>query len=211
MPTPSDDPVRTPATPRLATPADAPALAVLHAETLPGDVSDFTLLGPAVVRRFYANAIARGVASVWVAPAGGAPLGFAMSTSDIAALFPRALLAGPGDMARFVFTANPFGLARAVLAKLSSGTANVAAVPELVYIAVSARARGRGLGAALVDAVHEDFRARGIAEYELNVHAANQPATRLYLAKGFEIVRRYRKSGHDMYAMRRRVEPAGRG
>src|SRR5262252_8544227 len=117
MPATSDPPGRATAATRLATPADAPLLAALHAETLPGDVSDFTPLGPAVVRRFYANAIARGVATVWVAPADGAPLGFAMSTPDIAALFPRALLAGAGDIARFVFSANPVGLARAVIAK----------------------------------------------------------------------------------------------
>src|SRR5262245_39556548 len=125
MPVPpdgSDRPDRAPVATRLATPADAPGLAALHAETLPGDVSDFTPLGPAVVRRFYANAIARGVATVWVAPAEGAPLGFAMSTPDISALFPRALLAGPGDIARFVFSANPLGLARAVIAHASSGS-----------------------------------------------------------------------------------------
>ena len=165
-------------------------------------------VGPAVVRRFYANAIARGAAQVCVAPADGGPLvGFAMLTRDISELFPRALLAGPADILRFVFTANPFGLARAVVAKITSGTATVAAVPELVYIAVSPRARGQGAGAALVDAVHEAFRAQGVTEYELNVHASNTVAANLYLAKGYEIIRRYEKSDHAMYAMRRRVEP----
>ena len=191
---------------RPASPADAAALAALHAETLPGDVSDFTPLGARVVRRFYANAIARGVARVWVAPGpGGSVAGFVMSTRDIAALFPRALLAGPGDVLRFVLMANPFGLARAALAKLASGTAAVAAVPELVYLAVSPRARGRGLGAALIAAVDEGFRADGIDVYELNVHATNGAAVKLYLGSGFEIARRYTKSGHEMYAMRRRL------
>ena len=195
-------------TTRLATLADVPEVSALHIETLPGDVSDFTPLGRSVVRRFYANAITRDVAQVCVVPANGGPLvGFAMLTRDISALFPRALLAGPADILRFVFTANPFGLARAVIAKLTSGTATVAAVPELVYIAVSPRARGQGAGAALVDAVHEAFRAQGVTEYELNVHASNTVAANLYLAKGYEIVRRYSKSGHAMYAMRRRVEP----
>jgi len=191
---------------RPASPADAAALAALHAETLPGDVSDFTPLGARVVRRFYANAIARGVARVWVAPGSDGTLeGFVMSTRDIAALFPRALLAGPGDILRFVLIANPFGLARAALAKLTSGTAAVAAVPELVYLAVASRARGRGLGAALIAAVDRGFRADGIDVYELNVHATNAAAVKLYLASGFEIARRYAKSGHEMYAMRRRL------
>ena len=191
---------------RPASPADAAALAALHAETLPGDVSDFTPLGARVVRRFYANAIARGVARVWVAPGSDGTLeGFVMSTRDIAALFPRALLAGPGDILRFVLIANPFGLARAALAKLTSGTAAVAAVPELVYLAVASRARGRGLGAALIAAVDRGFRADGIDVYELNVHATNAAAVKLYLGSGFEIARRYTKSGHEMYAMRRRL------
>jgi ribosomal protein S18 acetylase RimI-like enzyme len=191
---------------RPASSADAAALAALHAETLPGDVSDFTPLGARVVRRFYANAIARGVARVWVAPGPDGGLdGFVMSTRDIATLFPRALLAGPGDMLSFVLMANPFGLARAAVAKLTSGTATVAAVPELVYLAVAPRARGRGLGVALIAAVDQGFRADGVPEYELNVHAANAAAVKLYLGTGFEIARRYAKSGHGMYAMRRRL------
>jgi ribosomal-protein-alanine N-acetyltransferase len=82
----------------------------------------------------------------------------------------------------------------------------VAAVPELVYLAVDPRARGRGVGAALVDVVHEDFRAAGISAYELNVLASNAAAVKLYLASGFEIARRYAKSGHEHYGMRRWVK-----
>ena len=203
MPAPSSRP---PVSTRLATLGDAPALAALHMETLPGDVSDFTPLGRSVVQRFYANALSRGAAQVCVAPAEGALVGFAMLTRDISMLFPRALLAGPGDVLRFVLTANPLGLARAAFAKLASGTATVAAVPELVYLAVAPHARGIGAGAALVEAVNEAFRSQGIAAYELNVHASNAAATKLYLSSGFEITRRYVKSGHDMYAMRRRID-----
>ena len=207
MPAPSGRP---PVTTRVATLADAPALAALHMATLPGDVSDFTPLGRSVVRRFYANAIERGAAQVCVAPAEGSLVGFAMLTRDISALFPRALLAGPGDVARFLLTANPIGLARAAFAKLASGTATVAAVPELVYLAVAPQARGIGAGAALVQAVHDAFRAQGVAAYELNVHASNAAATKLYLSSGFEITRRYVKSGHEMFTMRRRVASSGR-
>ena len=191
---------------RLATREDAPALAALHLESLPGEVSDFTPLGAAVVRRFYGNAIARGAAQVYVAPGDGPVVGFAMLTPDISTLFQRSLLAGPADLLRFLLTANPLGLVRAAIAKASSGTATVPAAAELVYLAVSPQARGQGAGAALVDAVHEAFRALGIAAYELNVHA-DTVAARLYLAKGYEITRRYEKSGRAMCTMRRRVEP----
>lgn len=190
---------------RLAVPADAPALAELHMETLPGDVSDFTPLGRSVVRRFYANAIARGVATVCVAEESGRVLGFVMITPDISQLFPRTLLAGAGDIVSFMLTANPVGLARAVFAKLTSGTASVPSVPELVYLGVSGAARGKGVGAALVDAAHAAFAAQGIAAYELNVHADNAPAVKLYLGKGLEVTRRYEKGGHGMYNMRKQL------
>lgn len=186
---------------RRATPADAPALAALHMETLPGDVSDFTPLGGAVVRRFYRNAITREAATVCVAEEAGQLLGFVMITPDISQLFPRTLLAGFGDIVRFVLTANPFGLARAVIAKFTSGTATVEAVPELVYLGVSRAARGKGVGALLMAAAHEAFRAGGIPRYELNVHADNPSAVKLYEGSGLVVRRRYEKGGHAMYNM----------
>lgn len=193
---------------RLAVPGDAPALAELHMETLPGDVSDFTPLGRSVVRRFYVNAIGRGAATVCLAEDAGGLLGFVMITPDISQLFQRTLLAGAGDILSFVFTANPVGLAKAVIAKFSSGTASVPSVPELVYLGVSGRARGKGVGTALMDAAHVAFTAQGIASYELDVHADNAPAVKLYLGKGLEVTRRYKKGGHVMYNMRKQLSAA---
>jgi ribosomal protein S18 acetylase RimI-like enzyme len=195
-------------TTRIATPDDAPAVAALHMETLPGDVSDFTPLGGRIVRRFYAQAIARGAATVCVAEEGGELLGFVMITPDISQLFPRSLLAGTGDILAFVFGAHPIGLLRAVLTKVTSGTATVPSVPELVYLGVGARARGKGVGGLLMDAAHRAFREQRIEAYELNVHARNEPAVKLYLGKGLVIVRRYEKGGHGMYAMQKRFEGA---
>ncbi|MEQ1833209.1 MAG: GNAT family N-acetyltransferase [Candidatus Eisenbacteria bacterium] len=195
-------------TTRLATPADAAEIAALHMETLPGDVSDFTPLGAGVVRRFYRQAVERGAAVVCLAEESGVALGFVMITPDISQLFGRALLAGAGDIVAFVFGANPFGLARAVIAKFTSGTATVAAVPELVYLGVSARARGKGVGALLMDAAHAAFLGQRVESYELNVHAANAHAVKLYEGKGLTIVRRYEKGGHAMYNMRKRFSDA---
>src|SRR5260221_365699 len=150
------------------------------------------------------NAPPRGAARGWVGEGDGAPMGFVMTPPDISRLFARAWLGGGADVARFVLTANPVGLARAVISKLTSGTATVPAVPELVYLGVSARARGKGVGAALMDAAHAAFSAQGIDSYELNVHADNPAAVKLYLGKGLEVTRRYEKGGHGMYNMRKR-------
>lgn len=190
-------------TTRVATAADAATIAALHMETLPGEVSDFTPLGAGVVRRFYRNAIERGAATVCLAEEAGIALGFVMITPDISQLFGRSLLAGPLDVVAFVFGANPIGLARAVIAKFTSGTATVPAVSELVYLGVSGAARGKGAGGLLMEAAHDAFRAQRIDSYELNVHADNPPAVKLYLGKGLIVVRRYEKGGHTMFNMRK--------
>jgi len=207
----ADDPPATAllmVTTRLATPADAPGLATLHMQAFPGDVSDLTPLGGEVVQRFYASALERGLARAIVAlEADGSLLGYVLITRDIAAMFPGSLLAGPLDVARFLFTVHPVGFARALWAKFTSGTAQVAAVPELVYLAVGANARGRGVGATLMDAAHTEFRAMGISRYELNVHADNEPAVKLYTAKGLWITRRYVKAGRAMLNMSKSLDP----
>jgi ribosomal protein S18 acetylase RimI-like enzyme len=204
MDRPSEESARV--TTRLATAADAAAVAALHLETLPDSVSDLTPLGAGVVRRFYAAAIERGLASVAVAiDDAGAILGFVMVTPDVAALFPRALLAGPGDWLRFLAAVRPTGLVRAVITKLGSGTARVAAVPELVYLGVSTTARGRGVGAALMDAAHAALRRQGIRGYELHVHADNAAAVKLYLEHGLQVARRFTKGGRELLNMRKEL------
>lgn len=195
-------------TTRLATPADAPAIAALHLSAFPGSVSDLTPLGGGLVRLFYANALERGLAHAILAlEADGTLLGYVLITRDISVMFPGSLLAGPADVARFLFTVNPAGFARAVWAKLTSGTAQVSAVPELVYLAVSPAARGRGVGATLMDGAYDEFRRMGISRYELNVHADNEPAVKLYVAKGLWVTRRYEKGGHAMLNMSKSVDP----
>jgi ribosomal protein S18 acetylase RimI-like enzyme len=186
--------------------ADAPALARLHVQTLPGEQSDLTLLGARLVRHFYANAIARGTVWVHVAEERGELLGLVVVTRDIGSMFSRTLLAGPRDVLAFLVRSSPLGLLRATIAKLASGTARVPAVPELVYLGVSGRARGRGVGAALMEAAHSEFRRQGIAAYQLHVHADNAPAVRLYLAHGLEEARRFRKGGREMLNMRKRLD-----
>lgn len=197
-------------TTRPAGAGDAPAIAALHMAAFPGSVSDLTPLGSEVVSRFYANALQRGLAQAVVAlEADGSLLGYVLITRDISAMFPGSLLAGPEDVARFLFAVNPAGFARALWAKFTSGTVQVAAVPELVYLAVSTAARGRGVGALLMDAAHEEFRRMGVSRYELNVHADNEPAVKLYVAKGLWITRRYAKAGHAMLNMSKSLD-AGR-
>jgi ribosomal protein S18 acetylase RimI-like enzyme len=56
-----------------------------------------------------------------------------------------------------------------------------------------------------MDAAHAAFASQGIAAYELNVHCDNTAAVKLYLGRGLEVTRRYVKSGHGMYNMRKQL------
>jgi ribosomal protein S18 acetylase RimI-like enzyme len=192
---------------RPATVADAPGLARLHLETLPAGVSDLSPLGERLLRHFYARAIERGVADVTVAEEAGALLGFIVVTADIGTMFPRALLAGPLDVLTFLLKSNPIGLARAFVTKLASGTTTVASFPEVVYVGVSARARGRGLGRVLMHQGQLALEAAGFHEYQLNVHAENERALSIYTERGFEVAGHFEKAGQRIYHMVCRKSP----
>jgi ribosomal protein S18 acetylase RimI-like enzyme len=68
--------------------------------------------------------------------------------------------------------------------------------PEL-SVAVLERARGRGIGTALVRAAVAEARSRGFPALSLSVEREN-PAARLYEREGFEVVR----AGADTWTMR---------
>lgn len=186
---------------RAATPDDVPAIARLHMKHLPAAVSDFTLLGRRIVETFYRNALERGLADIFVLSAGADVAGFVVITSDISALFPRALLHGPADVARFLLRVNALGFARAVAAKLRSKTVALEPVPELVYLAVERAGRGRGYGRSLMERAEARFRELGAERYELNVHAENEAALRLYTSAGMQVKRTYVKAGARMYTL----------
>jgi ribosomal protein S18 acetylase RimI-like enzyme len=192
---------------RVAGTADAAGIARLHLETLPADLSDLTPLGERLIRHFYARAIERGVAEVRVAEENGELLGFVMVTADIGTMFPSALLAGPRDVATFLVLSSPIGLVRAAVKKFTSGTATVPSAPEIVYMGVSGRARGRGLGNILMHQGQLALDARGFREYQLNVDADNEHAIRVHLGRGFEIADRFEKGGRKYYRMVCRTSP----
>ena len=80
---------------------------------------------------------------------------------------------------------------------------------ELGNVAVSASARGSGMGGALVDAVVERVRERGATECYLEVRESNQAAQSLYRQRGFIVVGRrpryYSLPTEDALVMRLRV------
>jgi len=59
---------------------------------------------------------------------------------------------------------------------------------ELLSIAISPQARGKGLGIQLCEAGFEECRRRGMQKVKVLVAADNQPANKLYQKVGFEFV-----------------------
>ena len=80
---------------------------------------------------------------------------------------------------------------------------------ELGNVAVSAAARGLGIGGALVDEVVERIRERGATECYLEVRESNEAAQSLYRQRGFIVVGRrpryYSLPTEDALVMRLRV------
>jgi ribosomal protein S18 acetylase RimI-like enzyme len=81
-------------------------------------------------------------------------------------------------------------------------------VARLYSLAVDPAARGRGIGARLLDACAERARERGCEEFRLEVAEANEPALALYRRAGFgPFARRraYYADGSDALRLRRRL------
>lgn len=77
---------------------------------------------------------------------------------------------------------------------------------EIANVAVAPEARGRGIGAALVDSVIDIARTRGATTLYLEVRDSNARARRLYASRGFvEVGRRsryYRRPVEDALVLR---------
>ncbi|HEU4989962.1 MAG: ribosomal protein S18-alanine N-acetyltransferase [Gemmatimonadota bacterium] len=82
---------------------------------------------------------------------------------------------------------------------------------EIANLAVAPDARGRGLGARLVDAVFQEAGRRDTEALYLEVRESNAAARHLYGTRGFEEVGRrrgyYRRPVEDALILRRSVGP----
>ncbi|GAA2171450.1 ribosomal protein S18-alanine N-acetyltransferase [Agrococcus versicolor] len=80
---------------------------------------------------------------------------------------------------------------------------------DIQTIAVSAAARGTGLGRRLLAEAQQDARMRGVRELFLEVREDNAPARALYLSEGFEEIGvrpgYYQPEGIDAIAMRKEL------
>jgi ribosomal protein S18 acetylase RimI-like enzyme len=179
---------------RPATEADVEPAVALHRRAIPYSLN--SRLGAAHLARAYRVLGADATSMVVVAARAATVVGVVVASLDPGALERRILL-GIGPRGWLGIAA---GLARrpALLAEILRpgrpvAHAGRAVVPRLIAIAVDAAGRERGVGRALVGAVDDFCRRRGVAAYHLDTRADNAAALAFYSRCGFvEVERRGR-------------------
>ena len=169
---------------RLATIADAPAMARLHATEI--DEGFLPTLGAGFLGHLYRRVVRSPSSFAYVVDDDAAVVGFAAGTENLRALYRSFLLR---DGVVVVLAAGP-RIARSwrrVMETLRYPAREGAVLPpaELIAIAVGREARGRGVGRELVDAVTAEFARRGVTAARVVAGADNEAALGLYRACGF--------------------------
>ncbi|MGQ9587200.1 MAG: GNAT family N-acetyltransferase [Thermoplasmata archaeon] len=83
---------------------------------------------------------------------------------------------------------------------------------KIASIAVLRKARGAGIGSALLDECENRFRAMNLRLYTLEVEDTNEPAIALYKSRGYETrgtMKDFYGIGRHAYAMEKSVGPMG--
>jgi [ribosomal protein S18]-alanine N-acetyltransferase len=81
---------------------------------------------------------------------------------------------------------------------------------HIITLDVAPEARRRRVGTALMEALHEEFRKRGVVQVALEVATGNESAQRFYEKLGYELkklLRGYYKNRSDAYQMVRQLSP----
>jgi ribosomal protein S18 acetylase RimI-like enzyme len=168
---------------RLAVPEDAAALAQLHATRI--SEGFLPTLGDRFLTRLYRRIIHSDRACAFVADDNGQVLAFAAGATSVGGLYKEFLLhdgviAGIQAAPRIV---RSLGHVWETLRYPSSTTDLPRA--EVLAVATSTAATGKGLGAAAVRAVTADLAQRGGTAVKVTVGADNAPALALYRSCGF--------------------------
>ena len=172
---------------RLATSADAAAMAALHAERIAEGF--LVTLGPAFLERLYARIAVSGHAFALVADARDERPridGFVAVAESTRALY-REFLLHDGLLAGFAATRGIMHAPREVWETLRYGLGGNASVggAEILATAVAADRSGQGIATALVREAVDELRRRGIRSAHVVTAAGNDAAVRAYERGGF--------------------------
>jgi ribosomal protein S18 acetylase RimI-like enzyme len=183
----------TPFTLRTGQADDAPAVAALHADRI-GE-GFLVTLGPRFLRRLYRRIALSPHAVLLVADRGGRLVGFVAATTSTRRLYgqflrrdavPAGLAAAPAVLRapRHVWETFRYG---------SAHDGNLPAA-EILSIAVSPDAEGRGIGGALLSAAQKELAHLGAPQARVVTAVGNEAALTMYERAGFQ--RRNRTEVH---------------
>ncbi len=195
-------------------PASLPALADLHAATMPTLLTD---LGRAVVLRYYQIAQADpSVIALCVLEAPQpvtetpistpqSPIAYCLGSPNPSALNARLRTPLPwfaGQLLKLAFI-RPGVLVQLAQSVLTASSANdlLPGQIELTYIGVAPAARGQGLGTTILAAFVEAARAAGYTSIALSVETDNPAAIALYTKFGFTISQTFREGRYHRHRM----------
>ena len=177
-----------PAVVRPATPADAVAMARLHADGMPD--AFLPTLGPRFLARLYRALAPDPQAVALVAEGVDGVVGFAAGVTSVGGFY-RRFVRGHGPAAALAATPRLVrpGVARRLLetVRYPADAGGNGRLPdaELLSIAVAPAFRAGGTGRALADGVLAGLAGRGVDDIKVVVGAANQGANRFYAKVGF--------------------------
>jgi ribosomal protein S18 acetylase RimI-like enzyme len=173
---------------RTGTDGDACAVAALHA----GQIAEgfLTFLGPAFLRRLYRRVARTSESFLLVVEDGATTVGFLAGSTDVAALY-RAFLWHDGPAVLVACSGRLLRSWRRVIETLRHGARGDGEGAELLAIAVDPAARGRGVGALLVEAFLTEIGRRRQEAAHVVVASENETAVALYRRAGFAAVDRF--------------------
>lgn len=188
-------------------PAHAGAIALLHAEGIPGGF--LSTLGPRFLARLYASIARDPQSAVLVAlESDGRVGGFVAVTAGTRGMYRRVLLSRAPWFAfeiarrccsprvvRYAFQTFLYGIRRSPGESGDTSCGN----PEILAIAVSSVSRGRGYGRALLDHALQFLSSRGAtAPLHVVTSALDPTSNAFYSACGFSPAHRFTHHGHPM-------------
>jgi ribosomal protein S18 acetylase RimI-like enzyme len=182
---------------RLASPADAEALARLHADSLAGSL--LTSLGAAALARFYAYVMTSPVETVWSAEDGGRVVGGCVLSDEPHSVLRRFARHAPVQLARELATQlvrNGELRGRVLRGLRERGDGDGPHAPEVTQIFTDATMRGRGIGAQLLRTCEASLRTRNVRNYFVHTERDdNEAGIRFYHREGFVTIGESRSFG----------------
>jgi len=191
-----------------ASPADLHAAARLHADSIPEGF--LSTLGESFLATLYRGISATPQSGVLVAVENGEVLGFISWARDVKICYKAVLKARWADLLwtllpnavkpslyRKVWETLRYPSQHGDTAPAGTGCPN-GLRPELLSMAVSARARGKGVGKLLVAAVDAEMARLDLPGYYVVTHAVDERSNGFYTGRGFALVSTYRSHGKPM-------------